>query len=446
MAETITIERMGYGAEAVGHLSSGKAVFVEGAAPGDTVQVELFEEKASFARGRIAKLEEAGECRVQPKWAELAAYGSAPWQHISYDAQLAAKRDNVVAALSRTGGFGETAFELVKPCLPSKRQWGYRNKVELGAQWDAAGTFNLGFHEEGNPDVMQATSCPLAHDSIAKAPKALRGALRYLQGSEDLGIFRVGVRTSVRTRETEIALWTKPSGFPRAAAAKMLKSCLRTTSVVRVIADPGKARKIKGLEVLDGRGHWEEQLGAARYIASAPSFFQVNTAQAEKLVNCAIEALGGAVGEEGPEGLDGMLVADLYAGCGTFGVAMGQAGADVIAVESAGSSVRDLRRNAEANYVDIDVIGGDAARELPELGGLDALVVDPPRAGLADGVPADIAAARPTRVVYISCNPATWARDVRRFEQVGYRLESVQPVDLFPQTYHVEVASCFVRC
>ena len=446
MTETITIERMGYGAEAVGHLSSGKTVFVEGAAPGDAVQVELFEEKASFARGRIEKLEEAGECRVQPKWAEPAAAGSAPWQHISYDAQLAAKRDNVVAALSRTGGFGEAASELVKPCLPSKRQWGYRNKVELGAQWDAAGAFNLGFHEEGNPDVVQAASCPLAHDSIAKAPKALRGALRYLQGSEDLGIFRVGVRTSVRTRETEIALWTKPSGFPRAAAAKMLKSCLRTTSVVRVIADPGKARKIKGLEVLDGKGHWEEQLGAARYIASAPSFFQVNTAQAEKLVNCAIEALGGTVGEEGPEGLDGMLVADLYAGCGTFGVAMGQAGADVIAVESAGSSVRDLRRNAEANYVDIDVIGGDAARELPELGGLDALVVDPPRAGLADGVPADIAAARPTRVVYISCNPATWARDVRRFEQVGYRLESVQPVDLFPQTYHVEVASCFVRC
>ena len=104
-----------------------------------------------------------------------------------------------------------------------------------------------------------------------------------------------------------------------------------------------------------------------------------------------------------------------------------------------------MRRNADENYVDIDVIGGDAARELPELGGLDALVVDPPRAGLADGVPADIAAARPGRVVYVSCNPATWARDVRRFEDVGYRLERVQPVDLFPQTYHVELVSCFVR-
>ena len=116
-----------------------------------------------------------------------------------------------------------------------------------------------------------------------------------------------------------------------------------------------------------------------------------------------------------------------------------------MAVESAGSSVRDLRRNADANGVFVDVVGGDAARELPELGELDALVVDPPRAGLADGVVESIAAASPERVVYISCNPATWARDVARFESNGYRLARVRPVDLFPQTYHVEVASLFER-
>ncbi len=446
MIETITIERMGYSADAVGHRADGKTVFVAAAAPGDVVEVEIVEEKPSFCRGRIASIEQPGACRVAPKWAEPAAAGAAPWQHLSYDAQLDAKRANVAAALGRVAGFGEAADEMVRPCLPSKRQWGYRNKIEMGAQWGANGAFNLGFHEEGSPEVMQALTCPLAHDSIARAPKALRGALRFLQGSDDLGIFRVGVRTSVRTRETEIAIWTKPSGFPRAAAAKMLKSCLKATSIVRVIADPGHARKIKGLEVLDGRGHWTEQLASSRYIASAPSFFQVNTAQAEKLVGEAVCALGGEMGEEGPRGLDGLLVADLYAGCGTFGVAMARAGADVIAVESASSSVRDLRRNADENDVDIDVIGGDAARELPMLGGLDALVVDPPRAGLADGVPADIASARPGRVVYVSCNPATWARDVKRFEEVGYRLESVQPVDLFPQTYHVEVVSCFKRC
>ena len=121
------------------------------------------------------------------------------------------------------------------------------------------------------------------------------------------------------------------------------------------------------------------------------------------------------------------------------------AGADVMAVESAGTAVRDLRRNAERNGADIEVIGGDAARELPEMGELDALVVDPPRAGLADGVVESIADAAPERVAYVSCDPATWARDVARFERSGYRLARVQPVDLFPQTYHVEVSSTFVR-
>ena len=138
-------------------------------------------------------------------------------------------------------------------------------------------------------------------------------------------------------------------------------------------------------------------------------------------------------------------MADLYAGGGTFSVPLAQADAEVLAVEAAGSSVRDLRRNADMNAVDVEVIGGDAARELPELGDLDALVVDPPRAGLADGVVESIAAAAPARVAYVSCNPATWARDVARFENEGYRLTSVQPVDLFPQTYHVEVASVFER-
>ena len=109
--------------------------------------------------------------------------------------------------------------------------------------------------------------------------------------------------------------------------------------------------------------------------------------------------------------------------------------------------MRDLRRNADENYVDIDVIGGDAARELPELGGLDALVVDPPRAGLADGVPADIAAARPGRVVYVSCNPATWARDVRRFEDVGYRWSAFSPSTCSrrPTTWSWSAASCAAK-
>lgn len=437
MAESILIERMSYGSDAVGHLASGKTVFVEGGAPGDTVELNITEEKASFCRASIAKLLEASPLRTAGKPLCPHACGGCPWSHLSYEAQVEAKRTAVVEALARTAHLPrEQAESLVKPCAPSKRQWGYRNKLELAATTDAQGRFALGFFREGTHKVEVVDSCPLAHKSIASAPKALRGALRFVQGAQDLGIYRVGVRGSVRTNDVEAALWTSPSSFPRGHAAKTLGSAMKTTSIVRVMADPGKARKIKGLETLEGKGLWGENLADARFLTSAPSFFQVNTAQAERLVAEVMEGLGD---------VDGMLVADLYSGGGTFSIPLAKAGADVIAVESAGTSVRDLRRNADMNRVDIEVIGGDTARELPELGELDALVVDPPRAGLADGVVESIAAAAPERVAYVSCNPQTWARDVARFQNAGYQLVSALPVDLFPQTYHVEVASIFSR-
>lgn len=437
MSETVSIERMSYGSDAVGHLANGKTVFVEGAAPGDVVEVDVFEEKPSFCRARIARIADASPLRTADKPRCLHACGGCPWAHLSYEAQVEAKRSAVTEALVRTGHMPrERAESLVKPCAPSKRQWGYRNKLELAATTDAQGRFALGFYREGTHDVEIVDSCPLAHKSIASAPKALRGALRFVQGAQDLGIYRVGVRGSVRTNDVEVALWTPPSSFPRGHAAKTIGSALKTTSVVRVMADPGKARKIKGVETLDGKGLWGETVADARFLTSAPSFFQVNTAQAERLIAEVMEGLGD---------VSEMLVADLYSGGGTFSIPLAKAGADVIAVESAGTSVRDLRRNADMNHVDIEVIGGDTARELPELGELDALVVDPPRSGLADGVVESIADAEPERVAYVSCNPQTWARDVARFESNGYRLESALPVDLFPQTYHVEVASIFAR-
>lgn len=446
MNETIRLERMSDGADAVGHLENGKTVFVAGGAPDDVATIEVVEDRQTFARARIVALAQPSPARVQPRCLHEDAWGGCPWQHLSYDAQTEAKRANVVAALVHTARFEAARAEaLVETCLPSKRQWGYRNKLELGAERAGNGAFSLGFYREGTHDLAMPETCPLAHDAIAKAPKALRGALRFAQGTQDLGIFRVGVRHSVRTRDVEVALWTLPGSFPRAHVAKTVRSALKATSIVRVLADPGKARKIKGVETLDGKGCWSEKLIDATFLTSAPSFFQVNTAQAEKLIEEVVTGLGGCRGEAGLEGLDGLLVADLYSGGGTFAVPLASAGADVIAVEAAGSSVRDLRRNAEINGVDIEVVGGDAGRELPELDGLDALVVDPPRAGLGDGVVKSIAAASPERVAYISCNPATWARDVARFDENGYRLTRVRPVDLFPQTYHVELASIFKR-
>ena len=437
MAENVYIDSLAYGSSGVGRLASGKAVFVDGTVPGDTVAIELVSDGKSFARGKVVEVLEPSPDRVTPFCPYAGICGGCPWAQVSYEAQLKAKRANLVNSLVRIAKMdANRAEELTAECVPSKRRTGYRNKVELAVGRDGAGRIDLGFHQLASDKLITPDACPLAHDAIAKAPKALRGAIRFLNSRQDLGIFRVGIRHSLRTKSLEVALWTTPGPAPRAQIAKVVEDALRPTSIVRVLAEEGKARKVKKVEVLHGAGSWEEELAGFRHRVSAPSFFQVNTAQAEKLITLALEGL---------QLEEGDFVADLYSGVGSFTLPLAAAGCDVVAVESAGSSVRDLRRTADKYQMPIEVLGGDSARELPTLGELDALVVDPPRAGLAQSVPADIAAAAPRRVAYISCDPATLARDLANFAQAGYHPTSITPVDLFPQTYHVETVVLLAR-
>jgi 23S rRNA (uracil1939-C5)-methyltransferase len=438
--QLLRIERLANHAFGVAHAEDGKVVFVSDAAPGDLAQVQLDEDKGNYYEAHIVKLQESSPARVQPACPYVVSCGGCSWQHINYPTQCMAKRNAVVDALEHLAHISEARAEaLVGDCRPSKRQLHYRNKLELGASFDPKGGFELGFYREESHVITAPDTCLLAHQAIAKAPKALRGALGYAQGSSDLGIYRVGVRQSEATGSLEVALWTEPktsASFPRARVAKIIQDALRPTSIVRVVAAHDKLRDVRKVEVLAGNGFWQEQLGDLRYYTSAPSFFQVNSAQAETLVHLVIDCL-----QQDNSSLANLRIADLYAGGGTFSLPLAAAGAEVVAVESAGSSVRDLRRNAEINALDVEIIGGDSERELPSLSPLDALVVDPPRAGLTKGAVAAIAQTAPVHLVYVSCNPATWARDVARLEQSGYQLEQAHPVDLFPQTAHVEVVS-----
>lgn len=433
----IEITGLSYGNAAIGRTADGKVVFVAGGAPGDVAEITITKETASYCEGVITSLIEAGSTRVKPACPLCDQCGGCPWMHIDYETQTAAKRDTVINQLTRIGGVPKAhAEELIGPCIGSKRTLGYRNKIEMAAQTDAAGRFQLGFHAHKGTLNVAPKACPLAARGIEKAPGALRGALSYLQGRDDLGIFRVGVRHSIRTKETEIALWTPPSGFPRSLAVNTLTQALPCTSIVRVIADPGRARKIKKVEALHGKGCWQEMLANESYHLSAPSFFQVNTAQAEIMIDLVMKGL---------EIDEASVVADLYCGAGTFTLPLARRCDTVFAVESAASSVRDLRRNTEHDFTNIEIIGGDSARELPLLGYLDAVIVDPPRAGLAKGVAESLAASKAKRIAYVSCDPATWARDIARLRNMGYQLLQATPVDLFPQTYHVETVSILER-
>lgn len=432
--QRLTIETLAHGGDAVARLADGRAAFISGGCPGDVVLAEITEEHERYARGRVSEIVEASPHRVVPPCPYFGTCGGCQWQHVSYEMQLQSKRQLVADALERIGGLAGVP---VDPCVPSAREYGYRNKIELLADNDAQGRLVLGFSAANSHSVVPVDSCLLLPARHQKLPKALSGSLRYASGNSDLGISRVAVRASERTRDLEVALWTSPGAFPRKSVGATLKEATRASSIVRVLfRGETKRRAIAGVEVLAGKGFWRERLGEFEYAISAPSFFQVNTATAERLIDLALAAIE-------PDGSDRVL--DLYSGAGTFTLPLSQLAEDVVAVEAEGSSVKDLRRNLESAGSWAEVAPGEASRALPELGTFDAAIVDPPRAGLAEEVVSALVAAGPSRIAYVSCDPATLARDAKRLTEVGYTMTSATPIDLFPQTWHVETVARFER-
>jgi 23S rRNA (uracil1939-C5)-methyltransferase len=476
MQEILKLERLSDSGDAIARTGDGIVVFVRGGAPGDLACVDIDKQYSNYYKGHVAQILEASEQRVTPLCPHVGQCGGCSWQHISYPAQLQAKQQIVADALKRIAGFSEQRLEgLVGATRPSPREYHYRNKIVMAAATDLQEGLRLGFRLQASHAIAKPGRCLLAPEPVTGAPKALRGALRYAQGLEDLGLFSVSVRHSRRSSQTEVALWSRPGGFERSRVAQIVASAIKASSIVRVIANPDKPQQIKNVEVLSGNGSWLEKLAGLKYQISAPSFFQVNSDTAEILIQEVLAALSPEnqllapgdnpptketqlIAESQPDSVRSLptasnqattnktlRIADLYAGAGTFSLPLARAGHDVIAVESAGSSLRDLRRNAQLNNLELEIEGGDVARILPTLKNLDALVVDPPRSGLGSAVIGQIAQADPTRLVYVSCNPATWARDIARLEQAGYHLQSVKPIDQFPQTPHIELVSMCCR-
>ena len=437
----LTIESMAYGFDAVSHDEGGKAVFVAGGVPGDVVEARVTSDGKSFCKAVVEQVLEPSPDRVTPPCPYAGVCGGCPWATLAYPAQAAAKRKNVVDALARIGRMGSEAAEaLVAPIESPSEPWGYRNKVELAVMPTERG-ISLGMHARADGEPLVAVDrCLLLAKAHQKLPRSVSGALRYMGSTRELGMERIGIRVSERTRQVEVALWTDPEAFPRNEVAKVLTDAAKPTSVVRVLVkEGGAARKVSRVERLSGRGSWEERIAGGKMTLSAPSFFQVNTAGAERLVELVLEGLAPEQDE---------CAVDLYCGAGTFTLPLARATGDVIGIESYGPAVRDLARNVRDHKLDdaVEVIGDDAARQVEVLEEADVVVVDPPRAGLDPSVVAALCDCGARAVAYVSCDPATLARDLALFAQDGRLVPaSVTPVDLFPQTFHVETVTILHR-
>jgi 23S rRNA (uracil1939-C5)-methyltransferase len=426
----LKIESLAHGGAGVAR-ADGFVVFVRGAVPGDRVRARVSKAKRSFAEADVAELLEPSPERVDP----VVPHPGAPWQVLPYERQLSEKEAQVRDALQRLGGFDDPPVEAI---VPAEQQLRYRNKVEYSFGEDEEGELVLGFHRPGRWDLIDPVSDDvLASERVQEVRAAAETwareeGLSAYDRSDHTGLLRnLVVREGRRTGELQARLVTSPGDLRihELAAGMPADSLLWTRAA-------GVAETTRGgqTEVVTGREHIEEELLGLRFRISPDAFFQTNTEMAERLYGTAAE-LAGLSGRE--------LVLDLYCGIGTIALALALDAREVYGVEVVERAVADAIDNARINGIDnAHFFAGDvrtAMRPLLEKSGkADVVVVDPPRAGLSQKVVRRVLEAASPRIVYVSCNPTTLAPNARQMVDAGYELKAVRPVDMFPQTPHIE--------
>lgn len=424
--ETIRIDAIAHGGEGVGTLPSGKRVFVPLTAPGDEVEIALVEERARFARGRLLRVFSPGPERKEMPCPHAPVCGGCQLQQISHRGQLAAKEANFYDALERLGGIPRADIPDARPILPSPEPFRYRIRARLQVRGG-----RLGYHQRGSHSLVAIETCHLL------APELEAHALRLGAHLGDRPIPHLAAVELCLGADGSVALALEPEVRAPRSWARGARDLLELPGVIGVvILGPRKGRHRPPPGLI---GHpvvrREAPLAPGVDLLLRPdAFAQANAAANEVLVERAIEEVSPKEGEE---------VLELFSGNGNFSFALAARGARVSAVESDRVAL-DLARRAlaDAPFASrVDLVERDARAALEKFASegrrFDRLLLDPPRAGAKEILPA-LLALSPERIVYVSCDPATLARDLRTLVEGGYRLRTAQPIDMFPQTFHLE--------
>jgi len=432
----------------------GYVVFFPGGVPGDLVRATLIRSRKKHGEARVEALLEPSELRTEPRCRYFGTCGGCKWQHVRYDAQLGAKTQAVREAFEHHGGFENP---VVHEAIGSPDEWFYRNKMEFsfsaerwltreeiatGERFDL--DFALGLHAPGHfSKVIDLTECHLQSELSASLVNGFR-RLALEHGWKAWNIRRhegylrhLVIRQAHYTDEVMVNLVTSYLDDERnALVADFLKREFPavTTFVNGVHSGVSQTAFGESLHTVFGSGLIRDRIGSHTFEIGPNAFFQTNTVQAEKLYGIAKD-----FARLTPDD----LVYDLYCGAGSITLFVADAARHVVGVELIEDAVANARANAKANGVENVVFeAGDMLKLFtPDFvrkhGRPDVLIVDPPRAGMHPKVVRQIAELRPERFVYVSCNPLTQARDLAALSE-AYRLEEIQPVDLFPHTFHVE--------
>jgi 23S rRNA (uracil1939-C5)-methyltransferase len=404
---TVKMDRLVYGGDAMGRLPDGKAVFVPYTLPGEEVRVRLVEEKRGHVRAELLEVLRPSPDRIPLRFPEEGACSGCHYQHMPYELQLSTKAEILAEQLHRIAGVDHPP---VKPAIPSPKIWNYRNQIQLHV--DEQG--RLGYHEPRSRRVI-----PIQVDPLAEEP--LNQLLPYLAIEPIPTLERISLRAGM----DEDILLVLEANQPDAPDLS-----IEELDVSTVFISPG------GQLLMAGSDHLFMEAAGRAYKVSAQSFFQVNSQQATRMVSYLLECL-----PLQPH----MTVLELYSGVGLFSAWLAPHVKRLVAVEASSSACADFVENLD-EFDNVELYEAPVEQTLPSMDiKPDLLLVDPPRSGLGARVIPHILSSKAPLIAYISCDPATLARDARRLLEGGYQLEQATPIDMFPQTYHIESISLWRR-
>ncbi|HOV99546.1 MAG TPA: 23S rRNA (uracil(1939)-C(5))-methyltransferase RlmD [Bacteroidota bacterium] len=457
---TLTIESTGLEGKSIARHNSF-VVFVQGGVPGDVVKVRVQKVKKNYAEANILEVVSPSPERVSPLCKYSGVCGGCKWQHVSYEAQLRFKQLHVTDAFERIGNFPVVP---IQPIIGSELLFFYRNKMEYSfstEQWkwkgmnDAHGSsLYLGLHVPQRYDkVLDIDECYLQSQLSNAILNRTREFARdkklsvYDSNTEEGYLRFLVIREAKRTGQTLVNLVThhEDSEVMNEYVSVLLDTFPNITTIVNTI-NPRKAHVATGERetVYYGSGVIEEQIGKYRFLISPSSFFQTNTVQAERLYGI-VQTLGNFSKQD--------VLYDLYCGTGTIGIFLSEFVEHVVGIESVESAIHDAEQNAERNQIsncaflcgDLKEMLTNKTEWMSQFPKPTAVVIDPPRCGMHPKVVEKIIALAPEKIVYVSCNPATQARDVKMLCDELYALVTLQPVDMFPHTYHIENVALLKR-
>ncbi|MFD1020991.1 23S rRNA (uracil(1939)-C(5))-methyltransferase RlmD [Thalassobacillus hwangdonensis] len=437
----LTFEDLTHEGDGVGKVN-GYPLFVPYGLPGEKALVKVIKVKKNFGFGKLLEVQESSPERVEPPCDVFYQCGGCQLQHMSYDMQLEMKQKQVKDAMRKIGHLEHVP---VHPVKGMKDPWRYRNKVSMPVG-ERDGRLVAGFYQKRSHNIIDMDTCVVQEESNDRMVEAVRRiaerhGIRAYDEKNNRGVLRhIMVRTGKNTQDVMVVLVTRTKNLPNQEelideirdAYPSVKSIVQNVNYKRtnVILGPET-------NVLWGEEYIYDTIGDIKFAISAKSFYQINPTQTKTLYDQALEYAALTGSEQ---------VIDAYCGIGTISLFLAQQAKKVYGVEVVPEAVADAKENAKLNRIDnAEFYVGQAEKIMPwwKSQGLapDVIVVDPPRKGCDEALLQSMLDMQPERIVYVSCNPSTLARDLRVLEDGGYETKEIQPVDMFPQTSHVEAVT-----